>query len=94
MRLVQWYDDDGFLRQAYVRDDDPDELAEVAGVVHEPPDLKLVNWDDVARDLNNELVQRGIITWEDVQRQQAGLTNAVTAVLKRRLVVMYRQRIE
>lgn len=94
MRLVQWYDDDGFLRQAYVRDDDPDELAQIAGIAHEPPDMLSVDWDDVAKELHNELVTRGLITWNDVQRQQAGLTNVITSILKRRLVATYRQRIE
>lgn len=94
MRLVQWENKDGLLVQAYVRDGDPDELAESVGILHMPPDLDNLDWDGIKRDLHNELIKRGIVTWNDVQKQQAALTNVITATLKRRLVALYRQQAE
>lgn len=93
MRLVTWYDDDGFLRQAYGRDDDPDEVVQETGVPHEPPDMREIDWDDVARELNELLIKRGLITWQDVQRKDAALVNTVKAVMQRRINALYRQKV-
>lgn len=91
MRLVTWYDDDGFKRQAYVRDNDPDEAGPKSGIKHEPPDMRALDYDEIARDLNNLLVERGIITWADVQKNDNALLNAVKTVMKRRIIALYRQ---
>jgi hypothetical protein len=90
MRLVRKVDKDGWIRQAYVRDRDPDSAFE-SGIPHEPPDLKQVDWDEVARELHNLLTERNLIAWLDVQAQQNGLQNAIISVMKRKLVALYRE---
>lgn len=92
MRLVQWTDSKGYVRQSYIKDDDPDEMAE-KGIRHEPPDVSRIDWSEVERDLHNELVQRGLISWKDVQAQQNTLGPAIQAVLKRRLIALYREKV-
>jgi hypothetical protein len=92
MRLVQWTDSRGYVRQSFIKDDDPDDMAK-KGIRHEPPDLTQIDWDDVQRDLHNELVKRGLISWRDVQVQQSTLGPAIEAVLKRRLIALYREKV-
>jgi len=92
MRLVTWEDKDGYLRQAWVKDSDPDEMAK-SGIRHDVPDLSVIDWDEVQKELHNTLVKRGLITWQDVQDQQSSLGPAVLSILKKRLIALYRQKI-
>ena len=92
MRLVQWEDKNGYLRQSYVKDDDPDEMAK-SGIRHEPPDISRIDWEEVQRELHNELVKRNLISWKDVQAQQTSLVPTISSVLKRRLITLYREKI-
>lgn len=92
MRLVTWEDKDGYLRQAHVKDSDPDSMAK-KGVQHKMPDLSQIDWDDVQKELHNILVRRGLVTWADVVEQQNSLGPTIASVLKRRLVALYRQKI-
>jgi hypothetical protein len=94
MKLVKWYDEDGFLRQVYARDHDSEEVARETGVVHEPPDLSEIDWEGVQRDLHNLLVQRGLITWADVQKHDNELLSAVKTVMKRQIIALYRKKVE
>ena len=94
MKLVKWYDEDGFLRQVYGRDNDSEEVARETGVVHEPPDLSEIDWHEVQKELHNLLTQRGLITWLDVQQNGNGLMNAVKTVMKRRIIALYRKKVE
>ena len=92
MKLVQWEDTMGYTRQAYIKDGDPDSMAK-SGIRHEPPDLSRIDWEEVERELHNELVRRGLITWQDVQAQQSTLIPAVSSVLKRQLIALYREKV-
>ena len=89
VRLEEWTDEDGYKRAALLRDDDPEPMR-TAGIPVGPPDLSQVDWDVVQRELHNQLYERRLFTWEDVQRAQNGVTAAVLAVLKRRVIELYR----
>ncbi len=91
MRIVTWEDKDGWLRVSMVRDSDPDEAAP-QGIPQNPPDLTLIAWEDVCKEINNTLVRRGALTWNDVQRGQTAITDAVTSAIRRRIVMLYRDR--
>lgn len=89
MRKVIWIDESGHKRVSLVRDTDPDSMAQ-AGVPVGPPDINELDWDGIKRELNNLLVDRGLLTYRDVQAAQNGITSSVLAVLKRRIVNLYR----
>lgn len=91
MRTVTWEDRNGYLRAALIRDDDPDE-AGPQGLPLEPPDLGDLDWDGVARDIHNSLVQQRLFTWEEVQQKQGPLLSIACRAVKRRLVVAFRQK--
>lgn len=90
MRLVDWTDKYGFKHKSLVLDTDPDYKAP-EGVLQDPPDIRQLDWDEIARELHNALVDRGLLTWMDVQREQTGISGAVNAVLKNRIVRLYRE---
>lgn len=90
MRLVDWTDREGRKHKSLVLDTDPDYKAP-EGMLQDPPDTRQVDWDAVERELHNALIERGLITWLDVQREQNGITSAVVAVLKNRIVRLYRE---
>ncbi len=92
MRLVTWYDDDGFFRQVYARDEDSDEVARESGLGHEPPDLRQIDWDEVAKEMYNLLAQRGLITWQDIQKQDTALLSIVKSVAMMKIIALYRKK--
>jgi len=92
MKLVTWYDDDGFLRQVTARDGDSETEARETGIKHEPPDLSELDWVDVQRKLHNLLVERGLNTWADVQDAQGAYTNAIQVVVRPKITALYRSK--
>lgn len=90
MRLVEWTDRHGYKHKSLILDSDPDYKAP-EGVLQDPPDVRQLDWDEIQRDLHNALVERGLLTWTDVQREQNGLSGAISAVMKNRIVRLYRE---
>ena len=91
MRKIEHIDRHGYKHIRLIRDHDPDEAAEI-GIPLEPPDVGGLDWEGIKRDLHNALVDRGLFTWQDVQRAQNALTSVAISVLRRRLVLLYRQK--
>lgn len=91
MKEVLWTDEQGLKHRSLLREHDLDELAP-QGILKDPPDvLRGINWEQVAKDLHNQLVDRGLWSWDAVQAQQNGVTGAVLAALKKRIVDLYRR---
>jgi len=90
LRLVKWTDETGFLRQARVRDDDRDEDAPRIGIPSDPPDLGQLDWHAIERELHNELAERGLFTWRDVQRAQNAVSSAVRRIVTKRIIELYK----
>lgn len=90
MRLVKWTDKDGYKHLSYIKDDDPDEEAP-NGIPADPPILGRLDWAVIEKELHNLLVDRGLINWQEVQRQQNALISTILGVLKRKIVAIYRE---
>jgi len=91
MRLVEWKDDDGWKHLAWVRDSDPDAMAvQGRGISADPVDITELDWGAIKRDLHNQLVNRRLSNFQDVQNQRNGLRGAVLAVLHNRLTTLYK----
>jgi hypothetical protein len=92
MRTVTWTDQRGWKHRSLVRDGDPDELAP-QGLLHDPPNLELLDWEAVKQDLHNALAAQGLYTWSDVQRRGAedGLRGAILSAVRKRLINLYRE---
>lgn len=91
MKTVIIKDRFGYKRAYLCKDDMPDEMAE-EGIPLTPPDLDLIEWEEVKRNLNNILVSRGIFTLADVYNAQNAVTSACKAVMKNRIVNLYKNR--
>lgn len=91
MRIVKWTED-GYQRQAIVRDDDSDGVA-AQGIPLGPPDVGRIDLsalgldparlEDARRVLHNELVAQDLLMFEDVQRSGTGVKSAVRKVIKK-----------
>lgn len=90
MRLVKWTDDAGYNHLSLVRDGDPNDEAQW-GVVQDPPDLHQLDWDAIVKEMHNLLVDRGLITWQDVQMSGNGVSAMIQTVLKRKIISLYRE---
>lgn len=90
MKLVQWTDDKGYYRLSLIRDRDPEELAP-QGLPYDPPDINSLDWERIKREIHNLLVSNRLLSWQDVQRSQNGITSIVNATVKRELIILYRQ---
>jgi hypothetical protein len=90
MRSVVYVDKSGLKRRALLRDVDPDSAAE-QGVPTGPPDLDVLDWDEIKMTLHNELADAGLWTWDDVQREQNGVQGVVRRVLIDRIIRLYRE---
>lgn len=89
MRRVTYTDKFGYKKVSLVRDTDPDDLAPM-GVPLGPPDLSLVDWEEVKKDLNNMLVDRGILNYIDIQRNSSAVSSCVRSCLTSKIVNAYK----
>lgn len=89
VKIVVWTDENGWKHRSLLRDDDPEYLAP-AGIPRDPPDIQRLDWEEIKRLIHNELIERELETWKDVEASQNGLTSSILAVLKRQLVGLYR----
>lgn len=88
MREVEWTDEHGYRRVVLLRsgDDDPR-----IGIPVGPPDLRELDWDEFRRELNNILVDRGLLTWNNVVEQQNGLRGAILQAMSNKLSLLYKR---
>ena len=89
MRQVTYTDQDGYKHVVLIRDTDPESMAP-AGVPVGPPDLDLIDWEAVKRDLSNQLVENGILTYRDIQRHNSAVSVCVRACLTSKVVNIYK----
>lgn len=93
MKLIEWIDQDGYKHASLVRDNDSDADAQ-KGIPQDPPNVDNLDWEAIKRDLHNELFVLQLFTWNDVQRSQQGITSAILAAIKPRLIQLYRAKEE
>jgi len=91
MKLVKWEDDRGNVRASLLRNSDSEDMAE-SGIPVCPPDLDLIDWNDTKRILYNELVNRGLFTWLDVQKAQSELDTVIKTVFRQKIISLYKDK--
>lgn len=91
MKLVKWTDERGRNHEALVREKDTEQDAkEGRGVSRDPPDVDLLDWDAIKRDLHNKLLATGVTSLAEVHKQQTGLRSAVTSAIVPKLLELFR----
>ncbi len=89
MKLVDWTDEKQWKHKSLIRDKDPISMAS-SGIPQDPPDVNLLDWEGIKRDLHNQLIDLGLVTWANVMKSQTGLTSVSQAVLIPKLRELYR----
>lgn len=89
MKAVVYKDKHGYLRRVLIRDDDGLDMAEY-GLPAGPPDVELIDWEAVKRDINNILVQGEVYDYATLQRKH--MLDAVAAVVKKQIARLYREK--
>jgi hypothetical protein len=91
MKVLEWVDDNGCKRKRSIKDTDPDEMA-IDGLPFEPPDvINRLDWDNLKVALHNNLFDRGLVCWQDVQKSQNGVTSAILATFRREVLALYKE---
>lgn len=93
MKVVMWTDINGVKHRSVLQDDMP-ETRPRTGYLSDPPDVIHLNWNKLAIQLHNELVNRGLFTYQDVINSQNGITGAVLAVFRKKVKDLYKQQEE
>jgi len=92
MKTVTWTDNKGYRHEASIRDTDDATIAQKGkGLSLDPPDVSRIDWEAVKRDLHNDLLARGLTAHSDVEKQQNGVTGAVLAALRPKVLALYRR---
>jgi hypothetical protein len=89
MKRIKWADENGLIWASLIRDSDPDRVAP-DGILCGPPDINDLDWNAIKRDLHTHLIDNNLLTWADVQVSQNGIQRAILAVLRKRLIALYR----
>lgn len=79
--------DDGYKKAFWIKDTD---TTVQFGIPSMPPDLDRLDWDEIKREIYNELVERNIATWQDIQREQSAVTGIVLSVVRNRIINLYK----
>jgi predicted nuclease with TOPRIM domain len=89
MKLIKYVDEnDGKTKQSFITDDmshyDVDK-----GIPYNPPDLSRIDWGLVEKELHNLLLERGLITLQDITEK--GLSNAILLVVQPKIQQLYKE---
>lgn len=89
MKPVIYKDRRGFYRRVLIRDEDGDEMAE-SGVPAGPPDVEHnIDWEGLAREINNILVLDG--AFSRIELQKAKSLEKIASIVKRHIDLLYRE---
>lgn len=89
MKQVIWTDDRGYKHVSIMRDSDPEYMAEL-GIPNDPPDITWI-LEDAKKELHNILVERGLLCYNDIDKSQGALTNAILGVIRNKIIMLYKQ---
>ena len=91
MKTVEWEDGRGNRYKSLLRNIDSDNNAD-KGILIGPPPVTELDWEGIQTDLNRELFNLGLFTWQDVQDGGDKLKSAIFGAMKSRLINLYRNR--
>ena len=89
MKKVIYEDENGFKNVSLIRDSDPDTMAP-SGIPCGPPDIRDLDWDEIWREINNLLVDRGFTNLQSLNI--GGLDSSIITPIKRRLLNAYKNK--
>lgn len=88
MKKVTFTDDNGYNHHSLVRDGDTDPST---GILQSPPDLRRLDWEEMARVIHNKLLERDLINLKDVQIRQNEFNQIILASVGKRIFALYQE---
>lgn len=88
MQRIIWTDEDGYRQIALLGDTDLATHPE-HGIPVTFPEIREMDWEGIVRDLQNTLVDRGLVDVPSIQQSHA-LEGAVRSIVTRRIIEFYR----
>lgn len=88
MKELTFTDKDGFNHKSLVRDTDTDPSV---GILKSPPDLRQLDWQEISRNIHNALLERDLITIQDVQIRSTEFNQIILAKVGKRIFALYQE---
>lgn len=88
MKLVTFTDQNGYNHKSLLRDNDTDPAI---GLLQSPPDFTQLDWNEIARNIHNALLDAGLLTVNDVQIRQADFNKIILAKVGKKIFALYQQ---
>lgn len=88
MKLLTFTDDEGYNHKSLVRDNDTDPSI---GLIQSPPDLRQLDWEAIARNIHNALLEREIFTIQDAQIRSTELSQIILAKVVKPIYALYQE---
>lgn len=88
MKLLTFTDDNGYSYKSLVRDNDTDPSI---GLIQSPPDLRQLDWEAIAKNIHNALLERGLLTIQDVQIRSTEFNQIILAKVGKKIFSLYQE---
>jgi hypothetical protein len=88
MRVVIWEDRRGYKHRSLVPDSMSDDDAKL-GILQDPPDLHLADWEAAMKAMHNRFVEMGIYSWDEIQKAN-NLQNIIFSAVKPVIIGLFR----
>lgn len=88
MKIVEFTDNNGFNHKSLIRDTDTDPSI---GLINDPPDLRMLDWESIAKNIHNALVERGLLTIKDIQIRQTEFNQIILARVGKQIFKLYQE---
>ena len=91
MKTVEWTDERGYDHRALIRDEDSKMVAQKGmGISLDPPDVDMIDWEKVKRNLHNLLLVHGLTSFSAVNTSRAPLGAVLIKALKREVIALFK----
>lgn len=88
MKYIVATNEEGYKKRYLVRDSDGDEAA-LRGIPSGPPDLDVIDWHALKREINNRLADEGVFTYDDLVKHPQGF-NLITSLVKQQVIAAFK----
>jgi len=88
MNLVKYTDENEITRAAYINEVVTDPRQGIPITI--PDVIDGLDWEAIPKEIHNALMERGLYSWDDVQKQQTAITGILRSVLLRKIIALYR----
>lgn len=86
MELIETVDENGYKHLQWCINKD-----DTIGICADPPFLGQLDFDEIEKEIHNALIDKRLINWSEVQKQQQAIAGILNAIIRKKIVFLYRQ---